>query len=54
MGTEDPVFSFGGKTYNANHLNDKQIGEFVMGGCQIFKKEDDTAEISSTTVTKGK
>lgn len=35
----DPVFSFNSKTYNANHLSDKQIGELIVNGCKIFKKE---------------
>lgn len=37
--SEDPVFTHNGKTYNANHLDDKQIGELVTDGCKVFKKE---------------
>lgn len=39
LDSEDPIFSHGGKTYNANHLDDKQIGELVIDGCKVFKKE---------------
>jgi len=39
LDSEDPIFTHNGKTYNANHLDDKQIGELVIDGCKVFKKE---------------
>lgn len=39
LDAEDPIFSHGSKTYNANHLDDKRIGELVLDGCKIFKKD---------------
>ncbi len=39
LDSEDPVFGHGSKTYNANHLDDKQIGELITEGCKVFKKE---------------
>lgn len=38
----DPVFIHNGKTFNVNHLNDKQIGELIVDGCTAFKKEKST------------
>jgi hypothetical protein len=49
--SEDPVFIHGGKAFNANHLDDKQIGELVIDGCKVFKKEKPapTAALNETT-----
>ncbi|MER0442697.1 hypothetical protein [Emticicia sp. W12TSBA100-4] len=46
--SEDPVFIHNGKAYNANHLDDKQIGELVMDGCKVFKKEKTAAQAASS------
>ncbi len=39
QGSNDPIFGHGGKMYNAHHLDDEQIGELIVEGCTLFKKE---------------
>lgn len=54
LDSEDPVFIHNGKAYNANHLDDKQIGELVMDGCKVFKKEKTVAPVAQAASVEQK
>lgn len=44
--SKDPIFGHGGKMYNARFLSKEQVGELIIDGCKLFKKNSKKASES--------